>query len=52
MASAMGERTEFCEQANRTLAGMSAIASAPDMQDADQGEEPAGRIEIDFDLAP
>src|SRR6185312_11884555 len=47
-ASAIGERIELKVQARSTLEGSRAIArSGPDMQDAEQREEPARRAEVD-----
>lgn len=54
IASAMGERTEFRVQQNRTLAGRFSITRLPNstayMEDADQGEQPPRRVEVDLDF--
>src|ERR1051325_4862439 len=56
MAAAMGLRTALSVQANRTAPGSSSPlgprkALALQMQDADQGEQPARGVGIDLDLS-
>jgi hypothetical protein len=43
----MGERMELKPHAKSTLEGSRATASAPDMEDAEQGEEAPRGVEID-----
>src|SRR6185369_3100769 len=52
IASAIGDRTEFIVQQNRTALGRSpAIRLHSDMQRADQREQPSRGVEVDLDLA-
>src|SRR5262245_65730304 len=55
-AAAIGERTEFCPQANSTDLGFNAGSGAPTasalpMQHADEREQPPRGLEIDQNLA-